>query len=87
VAVARGDENDADSLAFLSVEGIYHAMGEKGRDPVRRQFTDHCFTGEYPTPLTDQGGPASPAAAIVAAGGGELGASSTSISSKPAFSQ
>jgi amidophosphoribosyltransferase len=44
----------ADSLNFLSVEGIYRAMGEKGRDPVRPQFTDHCFTGEYPTPLTDR---------------------------------
>jgi len=44
----------ADSLAFLSVDGIYRAMGEKGRDPVRPQFTDHCFTGEYPTPLTDR---------------------------------
>jgi len=44
----------ADSLAFLSVEGIYRAMGEKGRDPVRPQFTDHCFTGEYPTLLTDR---------------------------------
>jgi amidophosphoribosyltransferase len=44
----------ADSLAFLSVEGIYRAMGEKARDPVRPQFTDHCFTGEYPTPLTDR---------------------------------
>ena len=39
----------ADSLAFLSVDGIYRAMGEKARDPVRPQFTDHCFTGEYPT--------------------------------------
>jgi amidophosphoribosyltransferase len=29
-------------------------MGEKGRDPARPQFTDHCFTGEYPTPLTDR---------------------------------
>src|SRR5262249_57840742 len=37
----------ADSLAFLSVDGIYRAMGEKGRDPVRPQFTDHCFTGDY----------------------------------------
>jgi amidophosphoribosyltransferase len=46
----------ADSLAFLSVEGIYRAMGEKRRDPVRPQFTDHCFTGEYPTALTDQNG-------------------------------
>lgn len=45
-----------DSLAFLSVEGIYRAMGEKGRDPVRPQFTDHCFTGDYPTQLTDCSG-------------------------------
>jgi amidophosphoribosyltransferase len=43
----------ADSLAFLSVEGIYRAMGYERRDPTRPQFTDHCFTGEYPTPLTD----------------------------------
>src|SRR5437660_9675062 len=46
----------ADSLAFLSVEGIYHAMGYEQRDPVRPQFTDHCFTGDYPTALTDQTG-------------------------------
>ncbi len=44
----------ADSLAFLSVEGIYRAMGEQGRNPARPQFTDHCFTGDYPTPLTDR---------------------------------
>ena len=42
-----------DSLAFLSVEGIYRAMGEEARNPARPQFTDHCFTGDYPTPLTD----------------------------------
>jgi amidophosphoribosyltransferase len=46
----------ADSLAFLSVDGIYRAMGLPGRDPARPQFTDHCFTGDYPTPLTDQTG-------------------------------
>jgi amidophosphoribosyltransferase len=44
----------ADSLAFLSIDGIYRAMGERGRDAIRPQFTDHCFTGDYPTPLTDQ---------------------------------
>jgi amidophosphoribosyltransferase len=44
----------ADSLAFLSVAGIYRAMGEKERNPLRPQFTDHCFTGEYPTGLTDR---------------------------------
>ncbi len=43
----------ADSLAFLSVDGIYRAMGLPGRDPVSPQFTDHCFTGDYPTPLAD----------------------------------
>jgi amidophosphoribosyltransferase len=46
----------ADSLAFLSVDGIYRAMGFEKRDSVRPQFTDHCFTGDYPTPLTDLGG-------------------------------
>ena len=46
----------ADSLAFLSVPGIYRAMGAGERDPLRPQFTDHCFTGEYPTALTDQNG-------------------------------
>ena len=50
----------ADSLAFLSVEGIYRAMGYERRDPLRPQFTDHCFTGDYPTPLTDRTGESSP---------------------------
>jgi amidophosphoribosyltransferase len=49
----------ADSLAFLSVDGIYRAMGENGRNAARPQFTDHCFTGEYPTPLTDRAAPES----------------------------
>jgi amidophosphoribosyltransferase len=41
-----------DSLGFLSVEGLYWAMGEK-RNDARPQYTDHCFTGDYPTPLLD----------------------------------
>jgi amidophosphoribosyltransferase len=45
----------ADTLAFLSVDGIYRAMGLPGRDAARPQFTDHCFTGDYPTTLTDLG--------------------------------
>jgi amidophosphoribosyltransferase len=44
---------DADSLAFLSVDGIYRACGYDGRNNSAPQFTDHCFTGDYPTPLTD----------------------------------
>jgi amidophosphoribosyltransferase len=43
----------ADSLAFLSVDGVYRACGYEGRDNAAPQFTDHCFTGDYPTPLTD----------------------------------
>ena len=42
------------SLAFLSVEGIYKAMGFESRDPLKPQFTDHCFTGDYPIPLPDE---------------------------------
>lgn len=45
-----------DSLAFLSVDGIYRAMGYDGRDMAHPQFTDHCFTGDYPTSLTDRAG-------------------------------
>jgi amidophosphoribosyltransferase len=48
----------ATSLAFLSVDGIYRAVGYDARDPRAPQFTDHCFTGEYPTELIDQTGPA-----------------------------
>lgn len=44
----------ADSLAFLSVDGIYRSIGlEMGRDNLNPQLTDHCFTGEYPTTLSD----------------------------------
>jgi amidophosphoribosyltransferase len=43
----------ADSLAFLTVDGIYRACGYDGRNDKTPQFTDHCFTGDYPTPLTD----------------------------------
>ncbi len=51
---------EADSLAFLSVDGIYRAIGLDGRDNRAPQFTDHCFTGDYPTNLTDYGGDAVP---------------------------
>jgi amidophosphoribosyltransferase len=42
-----------DSLAFLSVDGTYRAVGENGRNNLLPQFTDHCFTGDYPTPVSD----------------------------------
>ena len=43
----------ADSLAFVSVDGLYRAMGEGARDPARVSHCDACFTGDYPTSLTD----------------------------------
>ena len=45
-----------DSLAFISLDGLYRAMGEAGRDPVQPRFCDACFTGDYPTRLTDREG-------------------------------
>lgn len=43
----------ADSLAFVSIEGLYRAVGEQPRNAKCPQYCDACFTGEYPTPLTD----------------------------------
>ena len=45
---------EVDSLGFLSVEGLYWAMGAGARDAACPQFTDHYFTGEYPTRLLDR---------------------------------
>ncbi len=46
----------ADSLEFLSIDGLYRAVGGAPRDPQAPQFTDHYFTGDYPTRLLDQEG-------------------------------
>ena len=43
-----------DSLGFLSVDGLYWAMDAGPRDPLHPQFTDHYFTGDYPTRLLDR---------------------------------
>ncbi|MFN6933860.1 MAG: amidophosphoribosyltransferase [Tsuneonella sp.] len=43
----------ADSLAFVSIDGLYRAVGEANRNDARPQFCDACFTGDYPTSLTD----------------------------------
>jgi len=44
---------NVDSMGYLSVDGLYWAM-EAVRDPVNPQYTDHYFTGEYPTRLLDR---------------------------------
>ena len=48
-AIAR--EIGADSLAFISIDGLYLAMGEAGRNQGAPQFCDACFTGDYPIKL------------------------------------
>jgi amidophosphoribosyltransferase len=44
----------ADSLAFVSIDGLYKALGEAKRPDIRPGYCDACFTGDYPTTLTDQ---------------------------------
>ncbi|MDZ7823319.1 MAG: amidophosphoribosyltransferase [Ahrensia sp.] len=45
-----------DSLSFLSIDGLYRAVGEANRNNDMPQFCDACFTGQYPTRLLDQDG-------------------------------
>ncbi len=45
---------NADSLAFVSMDGLYRAVGEAGRNNDAPQYCDACFSGEYPTRLTDK---------------------------------
>ena len=55
---------NADSLAFISIDGLYRALGDQ-RDGRQPQRCDACFTGDYPTTLTDCD-PQSPPLALVA---------------------
>ncbi|HCO43310.1 MAG TPA: amidophosphoribosyltransferase [Gammaproteobacteria bacterium] len=50
-----------DSLAFISIDGLYRAMGEAGRDAQLPRYCDACFTGDYPIRLTDFDGRDQPA--------------------------
>ena len=43
----------ADTLAFVSLDGLYRALGKPGRDAAKPHYCDACFTGEYPIPLSD----------------------------------
>src|ERR1700712_1217716 len=44
----------ADSLAFISLDGLYQALGKTERNPKAPYYCDACFTGDYPIPLPDQ---------------------------------
>ena len=43
-----------DTLQFLSIDGLYKALGHEKRNNDKPQFTDHCFTGDYPVHPMDQ---------------------------------
>jgi len=44
---------NADSLSFVSIDGLYRALGETKRADDAPKYCDACFTGDYPTTLTD----------------------------------
>ncbi|MCA0424111.1 MAG: amidophosphoribosyltransferase [Proteobacteria bacterium] len=59
-----------DSLAFISVDGMYRALGHpEGRNPARPLFADHCFTGDYPTQIRDLVGEGPKQLSMLAEGG------------------
>tara|TARA_B100000029_G_scaffold247972_1_gene244913 strand:+ start:13170 stop:14639 length:1470 start_codon:yes stop_codon:yes gene_type:complete len=43
----------AESLKFLSIDGLYKAMGYEKRNNTYPQLTDHYFTGDYPVKIID----------------------------------
>ena len=45
---------NAKSLKFLSIEGLYKAMGFAKRNEIYPQLTDHYFTGDYPIKPIDE---------------------------------
>ncbi|MDX1483010.1 MAG: amidophosphoribosyltransferase [Alphaproteobacteria bacterium] len=51
---AMRKEIGVDTLAFLSMDGLYRAVGETGRNDACPQYCDACFSGDYPIRLTDQ---------------------------------
>jgi amidophosphoribosyltransferase len=51
---AMRDHIACDTLTFISMDGLYRAMGLPGRDAERPAYCDACFSGDYPIRLTDQ---------------------------------
>ncbi|MBI0433736.1 amidophosphoribosyltransferase [Roseomonas sp. KE0001] len=59
----------ADSLAFISLDGLYRALGHARRESGAPQYCDACFTGDYAIPLTDLVGHPERVPALLAANG------------------
>ncbi len=51
----------ADSLSFISMDGLYRAVGDEGRNGEDRTYCDACFSGDYPISLIDHDGDPLPA--------------------------
>jgi amidophosphoribosyltransferase len=47
-------EIGVDSLAYISMDGLYRAMGEENRNAEEPQYCDACFSGEYPISVLDR---------------------------------
>lgn len=47
------DKVGADSLAFISLDGLYRAAGQEERNKANPQFCDSCFSGQYPVSTID----------------------------------
>jgi amidophosphoribosyltransferase len=49
------DHLGVDSLKFISIDGLYRAVGEsEGRNNKVPQYCDACFSGDYPVKPSDQ---------------------------------
>ena len=48
------DYINAKSLKYLTIDGLYKAMGFDKRNNIYPQLTDHYFTGEYPVKIIDE---------------------------------
>nr|WP_240810614.1 amidophosphoribosyltransferase [Formicincola oecophyllae] len=46
----------ADSLAFISFDGLYKALGDEDQREAANRYCDACFTGDYPITLVDRDG-------------------------------
>jgi amidophosphoribosyltransferase len=55
------DVINVDTLAYVSMDGLYRAMGEAKRNGEAPQYCDACFSGDYPVPLADCDGSSEPA--------------------------
>ncbi len=60
-----------DSLGFLSIDGLYRAVGEARRDNDQPQYCDACFTAQYPTRLLDHEGSDNVRTLSILAAGGQ----------------